>query len=87
TRGSEHYFAYAAQNLPDSGLDWQELVGQGILLAAEWQGQDSGQIKDALRAGGIPSNQVSMPEIEQIKKSLPAYCKKHKLDYGIAYEI
>ncbi|OGO41477.1 MAG: hypothetical protein A2Z49_11605 [Chloroflexi bacterium RBG_19FT_COMBO_56_12] len=86
-KGSEHYFAYAAQNLPEVGLEWQEFIGQGILLAAEWQGQDRTRLEGALRAAGILVDRVRAPEIAQLKKSLPGYCKQHKLDYGIAHEI
>jgi len=86
-RGSEHYFAYTAQNLPGIGLEWREMVGQGILLAAEWQGQDRQHLEEALLAGGIRLNHLRAAEIERIKKSLPGYCRRHKLDYGIAYEI
>jgi len=86
-KGSEHYFAYAAQNLAEVGLDWQEMVGQGILLAAEWQGQDRTLLDGALRSAGIPVDRVHASEIAQLKESLPGYCKQHKLDYGIAYEI
>jgi hypothetical protein len=86
-KGSEHYFAYAAQNLPEVGLEWQEFIGQGILLAAEWQGQDRTRLEGALRAAGILVDRLRAPEIAQLKKSLPGYCKQHKLDYGIAHEI
>jgi glycerol-1-phosphate dehydrogenase [NAD(P)+] len=86
-KGSEHYFAYAAQKLPGIGLDWQDLLGQGILHAAEWQGQDKTRLEEALRAAHIPVDRVPAQDVVEIQKSLPRFCEQHNLDYGIACEI
>jgi glycerol-1-phosphate dehydrogenase [NAD(P)+] len=86
-KGSEHYFAYAAQKLPGIGLDWQDLLGQGILHAAEWQGQDKSRLEEALRAAYIPVDRVPAQDVVQIQKILPSFCEQHNLDYGIACEI
>jgi glycerol dehydrogenase-like iron-containing ADH family enzyme len=86
-KGSEHYFAYAGHYLLENKVDWQEFVGQGILLAAEWQGQDKAALEEALRAAHLPVDRLPQPEVERVKHSLPGFCKQHKLDYGIACEV
>lgn len=86
-RGSEHHFAFAARDLLKVDFEWRELLGQGILLAAEWQGQDKSRLEDTLRAAGIACERLNQDDVEQVKRSLPEYCREHNLDYGIAYEI
>lgn len=85
-RGSEHYFAIAAQKIPGITVDWRELLGDGILYAAEWQGQDKSRLEEALRLAHVPLGLVPAAEIEGIKNSLPAYCQQYVLDYGIVCE-
>jgi glycerol dehydrogenase-like iron-containing ADH family enzyme len=85
--GSEHYAAYAAQSMFETNCEWQELLGQAILLAAEWQGQGKSQLENALRAANIPLDCLGSEQIERLKAGLPDYCKQHQLDYGIAFDL
>ncbi len=55
--GSEHYFAYAVENMMGKGLPHGDLVGPGIVLLAGLQGQDTAPLRDALRACQIPARQ------------------------------
>jgi len=48
--GSEHYFAYAVENLLGKGIFHGDLVGLGIMLMAEFQDQNSEELETALRA-------------------------------------
>lgn len=85
--GSEHYFAYAVENLTKPGLPHGVLVGPGILLTARLQGQDSGLLEAALRACQIPLDHLEPSAIEQTLTILPAYCRQHNLPYGIAHTL
>ena len=84
--GSEHYFAYAVENEMDHGLPHGDLVGPGIVLAAALQGQDVAPLKRALEAANIPLTNIPKNVIEKTVSTLPAYCVRHELPYGIAHE-
>lgn len=83
--GSEHYFAYAVENAMGAGLAHGDLVGPGILLMAERQGQDLSPLRRALEACRIPLETIPQAVIEATLRSLPAYVRRHDLPYGIAH--
>jgi glycerol-1-phosphate dehydrogenase [NAD(P)+] len=85
--GSEHYFAYAVENVMGKGLPHGDLVGPGILLAAQWQGQDTAPLERALRACHIPLDRIPPDVVTATIAALPAYCERHKLAYGIAHTL
>jgi glycerol-1-phosphate dehydrogenase [NAD(P)+] len=86
--GSEHYFAYAAENLMGKkGLSHGELVGPGILLMAEYQDQDTEELEEALLACHIPLENIPEDVLGATLRGLPAYVRKHDLPYGIAHEL
>lgn len=85
--GTEHYFAYAVENVMGHGLPHGDLVGPGILIAARLQGQDTRRLEGALRACHIPLDHIPERAIQQTLSELPAYVRKHGLVYGIAHEL
>lgn len=85
--GSEHYFAYAAENRVGHGCPHGDLVGPGIMLMARLQGQDSGRLESALRACHVPPDRIPPDITAQTLQSLPSYCSKHALPFGIAHTI
>jgi glycerol-1-phosphate dehydrogenase [NAD(P)+] len=84
--GSEHYFAYCAENYTGHGLPHGDLVGPGILTMARRQGQDVEPLERALRACHVPLERIPAKIVEQVLVELPAYVRKHHLPYGIACE-
>jgi glycerol-1-phosphate dehydrogenase [NAD(P)+] len=84
--GTEHYFAYCAENHLGHGLPHGDLVGPGIINAARWQGQDIGRLEKALKACHIPLDHIPPEVVEQVRLELPAYCTHHNLPYAIAHE-
>jgi glycerol-1-phosphate dehydrogenase [NAD(P)+] len=85
--GSEHYFAYSVENEMGKGLPHGDLVGPGIVLMAGLQGQDIEPLKRALEACKIPLTNIPTEVIERTILGLPAYCKTHKLLFGIAHTL
>jgi glycerol-1-phosphate dehydrogenase [NAD(P)+] len=85
--GSEHYFAYCAENFVGHGWPHGDLVGPGIALMAGWQEQDTASLEAALRACHIPLERIPREIIQQILHNLPDYVRKHNLAYGIAHEL
>jgi glycerol-1-phosphate dehydrogenase [NAD(P)+] len=85
--GSEHYFAYAMENEAGAGLTHGELVGPGILLVAERQGQDVTLLRRALEACHVPLDRVPQTAITSTLNTLPDYVRRHGLPYGIAHEL
>jgi glycerol-1-phosphate dehydrogenase [NAD(P)+] len=85
--GTEHYFAYCAENHLGHGLPHGDQVGPGIMNAARWQGQDTGRLEKALHDCHIPLDRIPAEVVEQVRKELPAYCIKHNLPYAIAHEM
>jgi glycerol-1-phosphate dehydrogenase [NAD(P)+] len=83
--GSEHYFAYCAEQFTSSGWPHGDLVGPGILLIADRQGQDLRLLEPALRACAIPLNRIPPEVVADTLIELPDYCRKHSLPYGIAH--
>jgi glycerol-1-phosphate dehydrogenase [NAD(P)+] len=85
--GSEHYFAYSVENIMGKGLPHGDLVGPGIMLIAELQGQDTAPLRAALDACNIPLNNIPQNVIDQTLRELPAYATRHNLPYGIAHDL
>ena len=83
--GSEHYFAYCAEQLTGSGWPHGDLVGPGILLMAERQGQDLRPLKAALKDCAIPLDRIPTEMVSQTLAHLPDYCREHSLPFGIAH--
>jgi glycerol-1-phosphate dehydrogenase [NAD(P)+] len=85
--GSEHYFAYAVENVMGKGLPHGDLVGPGIALMAALQGQDAAPLRRALAACHIPLGNIPATVIEATLRELPRYVRRHALPYGIAHEL
>ena len=85
--GSEHYFAYAAEEVLGKGLPHGDLVGPGIMIAARLQGQDTDVLEKAMRECHVPLNKIPADTVRSILRTLPEYCVKHDLPYGIAHEL
>jgi glycerol-1-phosphate dehydrogenase [NAD(P)+] len=85
--GSEHYFAYAVENLVGKGLPHGDLVGPGILLMAALQGQDDAPLRSALEACRIPLRNIPWDVVLATLESLPGYCRRHGLPPGIAHDL
>ena len=85
--GSEHYFAYAVENVMGKGLPHGDLVGPGILVIAALQGLDWLPLKRALQACNIPLTNIPEPVIRATLAELPAYATRHGLAWGIAHTL
>lgn len=85
--GSEHYFAYLVENYTGHGLPHGDLVGPGILLMAEKQGQETAAMRRALEDCQIPLGNIPADIVEKTLAELAQYSVKHKLPYGIAHEL
>ena len=85
--GSEHYFAYCVENMMGHGLPHGDLVGPGILLMAERQGQDMHPYEAALKACNIPLDRIPSETIRGTFAQLPEYCEKHGLAFGLAHTL
>lgn len=85
--GSEHYFAYAVENVMGKGLPHGDLVGPGILVMAALQGQDVAPLREALRACHIPLTNIPSDVMLRTLTELPAYCARHGLPHGIAHDL
>lgn len=83
--GSEHYFAYCAEQFTGPGWLHGDLVGPGVFRMAERQGQDTHPLRDAMEACHIVLNRIPQETIRQINQVLPDYCRKHALPFGIAH--
>jgi glycerol-1-phosphate dehydrogenase [NAD(P)+] len=83
--GSEHYFAYAAENLTGHGLPHGDLVGPGILLAARLQGQGTRTLEAVLRACNVPLDRIAPEATTATLRDLPDYARRHHLPFGIAH--
>jgi len=83
--GSEHYFAYAVENVLGHGLPHGDLVGPGIVQIARLQGQDTARLEQALAECHVPLDRIPQPVIAETLRALPAYCAHHGLAFGIAH--
>jgi glycerol-1-phosphate dehydrogenase [NAD(P)+] len=85
--GSEHYFAYAVENEVGHGKPHAHLLGPGILLMAQAQGQDITPLKKAMQATHIPLKSIPRDVVVKTLHGLPEYCFRHDLPYGIAHVL
>lgn len=85
--GSEHYFAYAVENVLGKGLPHGDLVGPGIVLMAQAQGQDVAPLHRALDVCHIPLDRIPPIVVRQTLAELPAYVRRHALPFGIAHVL
>jgi glycerol-1-phosphate dehydrogenase [NAD(P)+] len=85
--GSEHYFAYAAEYEIGHGFPHGDLVGPGIMIMAQEQGQDINPIRKALMECHIPMNSIHPSTTRRILQMLPDYCTRHRLPFGIAHML
>lgn len=85
--GSEHYFAYSAENIMGKGLPHGDLVGPGIFLLAHIQGQDTAPLRAALEACKIPLHNIPRDVVLQTLQELPDYCNEQELPFSIAHEL
>jgi glycerol-1-phosphate dehydrogenase [NAD(P)+] len=85
--GSEHYFAYCAENFTGHGWPHGDLVGPGIMIMARLQGQATERYESALEACHVPLDRIPTEITDQTLKSLPSYCKKHGLAFGLAHTL
>jgi len=83
--GSEHYFAYSVENLIGHGLPHGNLVGPGIMIMAQIQGQATGRLEKALKACNIPLDHIPAEVTDRTLRALPVYCTQHGLPFGIAH--
>jgi glycerol-1-phosphate dehydrogenase [NAD(P)+] len=85
--GSEHYFAYAAENHTGHGLPHGDLVGPGILIMSGLQGQDTGRLEAALKVCHIPLDQIPQEIVKRTLAELPEFCERHGLAFGLAHTL
>lgn len=85
--GSEHYFAYAVENICGHGKPHGDLLGPGILLMLAAQGQDYHRVKMGLISAGVPLGNITKQDMRQTLLDLPDYCRRHKLPYSMAHEL
>lgn len=85
--GSEHYFAYAVENVLGHGLPHGDLVGPGIVQIARLQGQDTTRLERALTDCHVPLDRIPQPVIADTLGALPAYCARHGLAFGFAHTL
>lgn len=85
--GSEHYFAYCAENATGHGLPHGDLVGPGTLIMARLQGQNTGRLERALHQCHVPLDRIPEEAIAWTLRELPAYCRKHNLAFGLAHTL
>jgi len=85
--GSEHAFAYLAENYTGHGLPHGDLVGPGILHISRLQDNDAVRLERSLRQAGVPLDSLPDETIAATLKGLPAYVERHDFYYGIAWEL
>lgn len=85
--GSEHYFAYCAENFTGPGWPHGDLVGPGIVTFARLQGQEARRYEAALKACRVPLDRIPAEVAERTLQSLPAYCRRHGLPFGLAHTL
>jgi glycerol-1-phosphate dehydrogenase [NAD(P)+] len=85
--GSEHYFAYALENIVGAGKPHADLLGPGILIMAGFQGQDKKLLEKAMRFCQVPLDTILSEAINVTLHELPAYVRRHGLPYTIAHEL
>ncbi len=85
--GSEHYFAYSAEHHVDEHLPHGDLVGPGILIAAQLQQQDIRPLKRALVDCCVPFDRIPPDRVRYTLEHLGSYVRLHGLPFGVAHAI
>jgi glycerol-1-phosphate dehydrogenase [NAD(P)+] len=85
--GSEHYFAYCAEQFTGPAWPHADLLGPGILHMARLQGQDTSAVEAAMRLCHIPLDHIKQEMVDHTIQALPEYCFKHNLPFGIAHTL
>jgi glycerol-1-phosphate dehydrogenase [NAD(P)+] len=85
--GSEHYFAYCAEQFTGPGWPHADLIGPGIIHMAQLQGQEIHSVEAAMHACHIPLNRIPQEVVKRTLFELPGYCLQHSLPYGIAHTL
>jgi len=86
-QGSEHYFAFCAEQFVGPAWPHADLLGPGILHMARLQGQDTRAVEGAMRACQIPLDHISPEVVDKTLQALPEYCTNHELPFGIAHTL
>jgi glycerol-1-phosphate dehydrogenase [NAD(P)+] len=86
-KGSEHYFAFCAEQFTGPAWPYADLLGPGILHMARLQGQETGAVEAAMRACHIPLDHLTPELMEKTIDALPEYCQQHDLPFGIAHTL
>lgn len=86
-QGSEHYFAFFAEQFAGPAWPHADLLGPGILHMARLQGQDTRSVEGAMRACHIPLDHISSEVVDKTLQALPEYCTNHELPFGIAHTL
>ncbi len=85
--GSEHYFAYAVENILGKGLPHGDLVGPGILYMARALGIDPCPLERAMCDCAVPLSNIPADAVRATLESLPDYCRRNELAHGIAHDL
>jgi glycerol-1-phosphate dehydrogenase [NAD(P)+] len=86
-QGSEHYFAFCAEQFAGPAWPHADLLGPGILHMARLQGQDTQAVEGAMQACHIPLDHISPEVVDKTLQALPEYCSNHGLPFGIAHTL
>ena len=88
--GSEHFFAYNVEHRTSEGYVHGELVGLGILLMAQLQGNEPARAERILRSTGVRFQPrdlgLSQAEVEAAVRTLPAYVESEGLPHSVIDE-
>jgi hypothetical protein len=57
------------------------------MIMAQLQGQDTARYASALRACNIALDRIPADITDKTLKSLPSYCQKHGLAFGLAHTL
>jgi len=86
-QGSEHYFAFCAEQFAGPAWLHADLLGPGILHMAKLQSQDTRAVEGAMQACHIPLDHISPEVVDKTLQALPEYCTNHELPFGIAHTL
>ncbi len=83
--GSEHFFAYSAENYAEKGFLHGQAVAKGILIMSKLQGQDVNYAATLIRKLGIdPSGfRIGEDDLGRCLMELAAFTREHKLPFSI----
>ena len=86
--GSEHFFAYAFEEVTRRTIMHGELVAMGVLIMSTLQGNDAvrpRRITDAAQMRtGLSELGVTWPEVEASLRRLPSFVGEHRLWHSVA---